>query len=164
MEKWKWLLQPIENHVHDIKMLFELNRGHKHEENYIQRPLFEYTKFARMGWQSQYFYKNRIKWNLVYYSAGIERPEYNGGIRIMSRHTRDTSINWGSKSEELRRGLSTLGHLTKVALDMGYKDIWVSREENPALLKYFQSHSFYNWNLSHEDIPKGGLQWVLRLA
>ncbi len=164
MEKWKWLLQPIENHVHDIKMLFELNRGHKHEENYIQRPLFEYTKFARMGWQSQYFYKNRIKWNLVYYSAGIERPEYNGGIRIMSRHTRDTSINWGSKSEELRRGLSTLGHLTKEALDMGYKDIWVSREENPALLKYFQSHSFYNWNLSHEDIPKGGLQWVLRLA
>ena len=151
----KWIIEPIENHVHDIKMLFERNRGHKHEDNYILRPLFEYTKFARMGYNN-----NKI----IYYSAGIERPEYNNGIRIMSRHTRDTSLNWGTKSEELLRGLSTLGFSTKQALDMGYKDIWVSREENPALLKYFQKHSFYNWNLTHEEIPKGGVQWVLRLA
>lgn len=151
----KWIVEPIENHVHNIKQLFELNRGHKHEDNYILRPLFEYTKFARMGYNNS---------KIIYYSAGIERPEYNSSIRIMSRHTRDRSLDWGNKSEELQRGLATLGFSTQQALDMGYKDIWVSREENPALLKYFQKHSFYNWNITHEEIPKGGVQWVLRLA
>lgn len=151
----KWIIEPIENHVNDIKILFELNRGHKHEDNYILRPLFEYTKFARMGYNNS---------KIIYYSAGIERPEYNGSIRIMSRHTRDRSLDWGNKSQELQRGLGTLGFSTQQALDIGYKDIWVSREENPALLKYFQKHSFYNWNLTHEEIPKGGVQWVLRLA
>jgi hypothetical protein len=47
---------------------------------------------------------------------------------------------------------------------MGYKDIWVSREENPKLLEWFQEHSFYNWKITHEEIPFGGMQWVLRLA
>ena len=47
---------------------------------------------------------------------------------------------------------------------MGYNDIWVSREENPKLLEWFQQNNFYNWTLKQEDIPMGGLQWVLRLA
>ena len=54
-------------------------KGHKHESNYVQWPLFEHTKFSRMAYDP----------HLIYYSAGIERPEYNGSIRIMSRHTRD---------------------------------------------------------------------------
>ena len=32
--------------------------------------------------------------------------------------------------DDLQRGNATLGFSTKMALDMGYKDIWVSREEN----------------------------------
>ena len=163
-ERERWFIEPIDQHIHDIKELFELNRGHKHEDNYILRPLFEHTKFARMGWQSKYYYKNQQKWNLVYYSAGIERPEYNGSIRIMSRHTRDRNYDWGSMKDDLMRGNSTLEQSTKFALDMGYKDIWVSREENPKLLEWFQQNNFYNWTLKQEDIPMGGLQWVLRLA
>ena len=126
--------------------------------------LFEHTKFARMGWDFEYHWKNQEKWNLVYYSAGIERPEYNGGIRIMSRHTRDRSYNWGSMKDDLQRGNETLEQSTKYALELGYKDIWVSREENPKLLEWFQEHNSYNWKLTQEEIPRGGLQWVLRLA
>ena len=82
----------------------------------------------------------------------------------MSRHTRDRNYDWGTMQDDLQRGNSTLGFSTKMALDMGYKDIWLSREENPKLLEWFQKHSFYNWNITQEEIPLGGLQWVLRLA
>jgi len=150
-----WLIEPIDNHIEDIKLLFEKTKDHRHADNYSKWPLFEHTKFARMGWDNN---------NLIYYSAGIERPEYNGSIRIMSRHTRDRSYNWGTRKDELQRGNATLGFLTKHALDLGYKDIWVSREENPKLLEWFQENSFYNWNITREEIPLGGLQWVLRLA
>lgn len=150
----KWLLEDINPHLHDIKELFEKTKGHKHESNYVKWPLFEYTKFSRMAFDP----------HLIYYSAGIERPEYNGSIRIMSRHTRDRNYDWGSMNDDLRRGNQTLEESTKYALQLGYKDIWISREENPKLLEWFQKHNFYNWNLTQEDIPRGGLQWVLRLA
>lgn len=151
----EWSIREIDEYIPEIKTLFLQNHDHKHADNYLKRPLFEYTKFARMGWEQG---------QLIYYSAGIERPEYNGGIRIMSRHTRDRDYNWGSVQDDLDRGLSTLSFSTQHALDLGYKDIWVSREENPKLLKYFQEKSFFNWELTQEEIPKGGLQWVLRLA
>tara|TARA_X000001036_G_scaffold239844_1_gene223671 strand:+ start:1274 stop:1729 length:456 start_codon:yes stop_codon:yes gene_type:complete len=150
----KWLLEDINPHLHDIKELFKKTKGHKHESNYVQWPLFEHTKFSRMAYDP----------HLIYYSAGIERPEYNGSIRIMSRHTRDRDYNWGSMNDDLQRGNETLEQSTKYALELGYKDIWISREENPKLLEWFQKHNFYNWNLTQEDIPRGGLQWVLRLA
>ena len=149
-----WHLEPIDNHLDNIKSLFEKTKGHKHADNYSKWPLFEHTKFARMAYDP----------DLIYYSAGIERPEYNGSIRIMSRHTRDRNYDWGSMKDVLMRGNSTLDQSTKFALDMGYKDIWVSREENPKLLEWFQQNNFYNWTLKQEDIPMGGLQWVLRLA
>mgnify|MGYP001212295720 FL=1 len=160
----KWYLKDINPHIYDIKKLFEKTKGHKHESNYVKWPLFEHTKFARMGYDFEYHWKNQQKWNLVYYSAGIERPEYNGGIRIMSRHTRDRNHNWGSMKDDLQRGNATLEQSTKYALELGYKDIWVSREENPKLLEWFQEHNSYNWKLTQEEIPRGGLQWVLRLA
>ena len=160
----KWLLEDISPHINDIKILFQKTEGHKHESNYVKWPLFEHTKFARMGWDFEYHWKNQKKWNLVYYSAGIERPEYNGSIRIMSRHTRDRKYSWGSITDDLQRGNETLEQSTRYALDLGYKDIWVSREENPKLLQWFQKNNYYDWTLSQEDIPKGGLQWVLRLA
>ena len=162
----KWYLEDINPYLHDIKQLFEKTKGHKHESNYVQWPLFEHTKFARMGWAFEYHWKNQKKWYMVYYSAGIERPEYNGSIRIMSRHTRDKKYfsyhsNW---KEDLKRGNETLEQSTKHALELGYKDIWVSREENPKLLEWFQKHNSYNWKLTQEEIPRGGLQWVLRVA
>tara|TARA_Y200000002_G_scaffold83096_1_gene65825 strand:+ start:10381 stop:10836 length:456 start_codon:yes stop_codon:yes gene_type:complete len=150
----KWLLEDINPHLNDIKELFKKTKGHKHESNYVQWPLFEHTKFSRMAYDP----------HLIYYSAGIERPEYNGSIRIMSRHTRDRDYDWGSMNDDLQRGNETLEQSTKYALELGYKDIWISREENPKLLEWFQKHNFYNWNLTQEDIPRGGLQWVLRLA
>lgn len=150
----QWRLESISTHLEDIKTLFEQNIGHKHEDNYIKRPLFEHTKFARMAWDP----------HLVYYSAGIERPEYNGSIRIMSRHTRDRNYNFGGYKADLQRGLQTLDASTQYALDLGYKDIWVSREENPKLLEYFQNESHYIWDITQEEIPLGGVQWVLRLA
>lgn len=149
----KWRLEQIDPYLEDIKELFKKTEGHKHADNYSKWPLFEYTKFSRMGWDP----------HLVYYSAGIERPEYNGGIRIMSRHTRDRNYTWGSFSDDLNRGNDTLTQSTKLALDLGYKDIWISREENPKLLKWFQENNKYNWKLTREEIPRGGLQWVLRL-
>ena len=150
----KWALEEINSHLEEIQELFAKTKGHKHAENYSKWPLFEHTKFARMAWDP----------HLIYYSAGIERPEYNGSIRIMSRHTRDRSYNFGGFKADLARGLETLDASTRYALDLGYKDIWVSREENPKLLEYFQNESYYIWDIAHENIPKGGLQWVLRLA
>ena len=150
-----WKLEDIDPWLYDIKRLFEKNKDHKHKDNYIKKPLFEHTKFARMGWDN---------WdNMVYYSAGIARPEYNGGIRIMSRHTRDRNYNWGTMKDDLQRGNATLSHSTKMALEMGYKDIWVSREENPKLLEWFQKHNFYSWNITYEQLHYGGMQYVLRL-
>ena len=93
----------------------------------------------------------------------IERT-YTRGIRIMSRHTRDTTYDFGGHKADLKRGLDTLDESTAYALTLGYSDIWVSREENPKLLEYFASVSNFDWNITHEDIPKGGWQWVLRLA
>lgn len=150
----KWYLESIDKHVDSVKVLFAKTEGHKHADNYSKWPLFEHTKFARMAYDP----------NLIYYSAGIERPEYNGSIRIMSRHTRDRNYDFGGFKADLKRGLETLDESTKYAIDLGYKDIWVSREENPKLLKYFQQKSKFNWNITQEEIPKGGLQWVLRLA
>jgi len=107
----KWLLEDINPHLNDIKELFKKTKGHKHESNYVQWPLFEHTKFSRMAYDP----------HLIYYSAGIERPEYNGSIRIMSRHTRDRDYNWGSMNDDLQRGNETLQQSTKYALELGYK-------------------------------------------
>ena len=150
----KWALEEINSHLEEIQELFAKTKGHKHANNYSKWPLFEHTKFARMAWDP----------HLIYYSAGIERPEYNGSIRIMSRHTRDRSYNFGGFKADLARGLETLDASTRYALDLGFKDIWVSREENPKLLEYFQNESYYIWDIKQEEIPKGGVQWTLRLV
>jgi hypothetical protein len=148
-----WYLEPIENHLVYIKQLFEQNKDHRHAQNYSKWTLFEYTKFARMGYRDD---------KLIYYSAGIERPEYEGSIRIMSRHTRDRSYSWGTLQQELQRGNETLTLSTNCALSLGYKNIWVSREENPRLLQWFQTNNTYTWELNQEEVPRGGLQWVLQ--
>tara|TARA_Y100001938_G_C8093730_1_gene436784 strand:+ start:3290 stop:3748 length:459 start_codon:yes stop_codon:yes gene_type:complete len=148
-----WKLCPIELHIEEIKKLFNKTKGHKHQDNYIKWPLFEYTKFARMGWDK----------HLIYYSAGIERPEYNGSIRIMSRHTRDRSYNFGTYNDDLKRGLETLEQSTYYAKKLGYKNIWVSREESPKLLEYFSKHSQYDWKLNYEKLHYGGKQYILRI-
>ena len=150
----KWALEKINSHLEEIQELFAKTKGHKHANNYSKWPLFEHTKFARMAWDP----------HLIYYSAGIERPEYNNSIRIMSRHTRDRSYNFGGFKADLARGLETLDASTRYALDLGYKDIWVSREENPKLLEYFQNESYYIWDIKQEEIPLGGVQWTLRLV
>ena len=82
----------------------------------------------------------------------------------MSRHTRDRNYDFGGWKADLARGLDTLEYSTNYALELGYKDIWVSREENPNLLHYFQKKSRYNWTVTQEQLPIGGFQWVLRLA
>lgn len=148
-------IREIDNHIHDIQRLFATTKGHRHEKNYVENPLFEHTKFAMMGWHEG---------TLVYYSAGIERPEYNGSIRIMSRHVRHTEYDFGGRAKDLKRGLNTLDLSTEYAINKGYKDIWVSREENPNLLYYFQKHSKYDWSVQHEKLHYGGYQWILRLV
>lgn len=151
----KWYLGPITPHLQDVKRLFSQNVDHKHADNYLKYPLFEYTKFARMAWDP----------DLIYYSAGIERPEYNGSIRIMSRHTRCRNYNFGGWAADLTRGLTTLDASTSYAIDLGYTNIWVSREESPNLFEYFAKHSQYNWTIGKEHLPNGaGEQWVLRLV
>jgi hypothetical protein len=51
-----------------------------------------------------------------------------------------------------------------MAIDLGYDDIWVSREESPNLLEYFKSNSKYKWKVNYERLPVGGTQYVLRKA
>lgn len=149
-----WKLSPIDPYIDDIKELFAQNAVHKHADNYIKWPLFEYTKFSRMAWDPK----------LIYYSAGIERPEYNGSIRIMSRHTRSRSYNFGGWLADLTRGLETLDASAAYALELGYKDIWVSREESPNLLEYFAKHSTYKWLIDKETLPNNvGEQFVMRM-
>ena len=148
-----WQLSPIEPHIADIKQLFAQNADHKHADNYIKWPLFQYTKFARMAWDP----------HLIYYSAGIERPEYNGSIRIMSRHTRSRQYDFGGYKADLVRGLETLTQSTNYAISLGYTNIWISREEGPELLRYFADHSEFDWQLNLEMLPNNiGEQWVLR--
>ena len=149
----KWYIGPIDSHLDDIKEMFAKNNDHKHANNYLKWPLFQFTKFSRMAWDPQ----------LIYYSAGIERPEYNGSIRIMSRHTRDRNYDFGGWRADLIRGTDTLDQSTNYALELGYKDIWVSREESPNLFKAFQKMSKYNWNITYEQLHYGGMQYVMRL-
>ena len=150
----EWFLEPIDNHLEKIKELFAKNVDHRHADNYISKPLFSETKFSRMGYHSG---------KMIYYSAGIERPEYCGSIRIMSRHTRDRNFNFGSRSDDLARGLETLEQSVKYAKNIGYSDIWVSREENPKLLEFFANSSQYNWTVAHEKMHYGGYQYIMRL-
>jgi|TARA_B110000908_G_scaffold122535_1_gene143729 hypothetical protein len=147
-----WKTSEIKNYLNDIETLFQKTNGHKHSDNYLINPLFEHTIFARMGWDQ----------HLVYYSAAIERPEYNGSIRIMSRHTRDRNYNFGTYKDDLKRGIETLDNLTGKAIELGYKDIWVSREESPKLLNYFAKTSKYDWKVSYETLHYGGMQYILR--
>lgn len=144
-----WQLCEIEPHIADIRKLFAKNKNHKHAQNYSKHPLFEYTKFARMGWDQG---------RMVYYSAGVERPEYNGSIRVISRHTRDRDYDFGGWRADLIRGTDTLDQLTERSQQAGYKDIWVSREESPELLEYFARHSKYEWQVTHEQMP-GSENW-----
>ena len=146
-----WKLCEIDPYMDDILELFSKNANHKHAQNYSKYPLFEYTKFARMGWD---------RGRLVYYSAGVERPEYNGSIRIICRHTRDRDYDFGGWKADLKRGLNTLDQLTERSQEMGYTDIWVSREESPELLEYFAKHSKYAWRVTHEPMP-GSEKWSI---
>lgn len=150
-----WKICSIEEHLDEIKTLFAKNVDHKHADNYLKEPLFEYTKFARLGWDP----------HLVYYSAGVERPEYNGSIRVMTRHTRDRDHEFGSLNDDLRRGVQTLDSLTTTALEYGYTNIWMSREESPKILEYFCKHSKYHWKITFESMPhnKRIQQYVIRL-
>lgn len=150
-----WYIGPIEPYLDDIKQLFLKNSDHRHSDNYLKYPLFNETKFARLGWHD-----NKV----VYYSAGIERPEYNGSIRVMSRHTRDRDFDFGGRAADLVRGIETLDSSTKHALSLGYKEIWVSREENPNLLNFFKRKSAFTWDVLHKNIPRGGNQYVLEIV
>ena len=156
-----WRLSEIDPYMDDIRALFAKTADHKHGLNYALNPLFEHTKYARMGWDQG---------RMVYYSAGVERPEYNGSIRVICRHTRDRDYDFGGYKADLRRGLDTLDQLTERGMQMGYKDIWVSRQETPELLEYFARHSKYKWTVTHEPMPgsenwKDGVQnqYVLRI-
>ena len=164
MEPAIYKICTIDHWINEIKKLFHKNKDHKHADNYIKKPLFEYTKFARIGWDFDYHWKNQKKWKIIYYSAAIERPEYNGSIRIMSRHTRDEKYfsYYSNFKKDLKRGTETLDLLTEEALK-NYKDIWVSREESPKLLEYFCKHSKYKWELSYETLHYGGKQYIIRL-
>lgn len=150
-----WKLSPIDPYLDDIKKLFDQNVDHKHADNYLKNPLFEYTKFSRMCWDPE----------LIYYSAGIERPEYNGSIRIMSRHTRSRNYDFGGWAADLKRGVETLDASTTYATNLGYTDIWVSREESPNLFEHFAKHSKYDWTIQKEILPSdAGEQFVMRLV
>ena len=72
----------------------------------------------------------------------------------MSRHTRDRSYNFGGFKADLARGLETLDESTRYALKLGYKDIWVSREENPKLLEYFKMSLPYLGHSTREYTPR----------
>lgn len=149
-----WKLGPIDEYIPDIKNLFSKAKDHRHADNYEKWPLFSETKFARMGWDG----------DLVYYSAGIARAAYGeNSIRIMSRHIRDREYDFGGYKADLRRGLETLEQSTEYAVNLGYTDIWLSREESPELFRYFAKNSDYNWEISYEKIPNIDMQqWVMR--
>ena len=149
-----WYLEPIQSHIDKIKELFAKNADHKLASNYLEMPLFEHTKFARMGYDDD---------KMIYYSAGMERPQYNGSIRIMSRHTRDREYDFGSKSDDLARGLETLEQSVAYAQSLGYKDIWLSREFNPKLFEYFAKQSKYDCTVTHELMHYGEYQYIMRL-
>lgn len=154
MDKMIWKISNISPYIDEIKTLFRQNANHKHANNYLINPLFEYTLFARMGWDEG---------RLVYYSAAIQRPEYGDSIRIMSRHTRCRKYNFGGYKKDLQRGLETLDEMTKVAYqNYGFDDIWMSREESSNLLKYFTENSKYFWILQKEKLHYGGEQYVIR--
>ena len=150
----QWKLCSIDDHLDDIRGLFQQNRSHRHADNYLKHALLEHTVFARMAFDP----------HLIYYSAGIARPQYLGSIRIMSRHTRDVNYDFGGWAADLARGLETLDASTAMAMELGYSNIWVSREESPKLLEYFGKHSRYAWNVTHEQLHHGQYQYVLRKA
>jgi len=150
-----WYLEPIEPHLDSIKELFQKNKDHRLANNYLEMPLFEHTKFARMGYHNG---------KMIYYSAGMERPEYNGSIRIMSRHTRDRSFDFGSKQDDLKRGLETLELSVEYAKELGYTDIWVSREFNSKLFEWFAQNSKYQWTINKELMHYGEYQYIMRLV
>lgn len=151
-----WYLEPIEGHILKIIELFEQNHDHKLAKNYLNEKerLFEYTKFARMG-----YYQGKM----IYYSAGMERTYYNGSIRIMSRHTRDRNFDFGSRQDDLKRGLETLESSVKYAQNLGYTDIWISREFSNSLFKWFAAHSKYNWKLGTKLMQNNEYQYILQL-
>lgn len=153
----QWYLEPIEPHIEKIVELFMQNADHRLAKNYLDEKerLFQYTKFARMGYHNG---------KMIYYSAGIERPHYNGSIRIMSRHTRDRYYNFGSKADDLKRGLETLELSVDYAKNLGYTNIWVSREFSDKLFVWFSKHSKYNWNLTSELMQNNEYQHVIRLT
>ena len=156
-----WIVEPIDDYLEDIKRLFSNNHDHKHSANYLQYPLFQYTKFARMGW---------IGKDLVYYSAAIERPEYNGSIRIMTRHTRNRNMSFGGKHADKVLGTQTLDTLAKEAIHHGYKNVWMCREESPKILEYFAEHSMYFWEVEYALLPgtenwadkSAAYQWIMK--
>ena len=152
----RWYLGNIDPYIDQIKQLFEENANHKHADNYLVRPLFDETVFARLGFCVE---TNQ----LVYYSAGLARMQYMGGIRIMSRHTRKREFDWGDLKTNFRRGVETLDESTKHSLELGYKDVFFSREEGHMFVKHLQRYSQYLWNVAHEEMHYGGKQWVLRL-
>lgn len=154
--KIDWYMSSIDSHLTKIKELFLQNADHRLAKNYLDEKecLFNFTKFSRMGYSDE---------KMIYYSAGIERPQYNGSIRIMSRHTRDRNFDFGNKSLDLKRGLETLELSTEHAKELGYTNIWVSREFSPKLFEWFAKHSKYNWNVSHELLHNGRYQYILRL-
>ena len=84
-------------------------------------------------------------------------------LRIMSRHTRDREYDFGSKSNDLARGLETLEKSVEYAQSLGYKDIWLSREFNPKLFEYFAKKSKYKWTVTHEMMHYGEKQYIMRL-
>lgn len=156
MNNITWYLEPIDDHLDSIKELFAKNHDHRLAENYLneKKTLFKYTKFARMGYSEG---------RLIYYSAGIVRPEYKGTIRIMSRHTRDRNFDFGSKMDDLNRGLETLELSTEYAKKLNYTDIWASREFSPKLFEWFSKNSKYKWTVVHEKMHYGDYQYILRL-
>tara|TARA_B110000977_G_C10960609_1_gene448383 strand:- start:538 stop:999 length:462 start_codon:yes stop_codon:yes gene_type:complete len=149
-----WYIEPIELHLDKIKELFAKNADHKLASNYLETPLFEHTKFARMGYHNN---------KMIYYSAAMVRPQYNGTIRIMSRHTRDRNFNFGSSTDDLNRGLETLELSVDYAKSAGYTNIWVSRESSPKLFEYFARRSKYNWTVTRELMHYGEYQYIMRL-
>ena len=62
----------------------------------------------------------------------------------MTRHTRSRNHDFGSRKDDLIRGVETLDILAEESLNKGYTNIWMSREESPKILEYFCKNSKYN--------------------